>query len=97
MTQKRFRNLNAKERFTALQAGEIDILSRNTTWTISRDTSVGLGLHLQSLRRSRHDGEKASGIKGLKGLEGKSVCVQTGTTTEQNAPKRRCQVYAHRL
>lgn len=80
-----FRNLNAKERFTALQAGEIDILSRNTSWTISRDTSVGL----EFAPTVFYDGQgmmvkKASGIKDLKGLEGKSVCVQTGTTTEQN-------------
>jgi general L-amino acid transport system substrate-binding protein len=37
-----YRNLNAKERFTALQSGEIDVLSRNTTWTLSRDTSSRL-------------------------------------------------------
>lgn len=80
-----FRNLNAKERFTALQAGEIDILSRNTTWTISRDTSVGL----EFAPTVFYDGQgmmvkTASGIKDLKGLQGKSVCVQTGTSTEQN-------------
>lgn len=80
-----FRNLSAKERFTALQAGEIDILSRNTTWTISRDTSVGL----EFAPTVFYDGQgmmvkKTSGIKDLKGLQGKSVCVQTGTTTEQN-------------
>ena len=80
-----FRNLNAKERFTALQSGEVDILSRNTTWTISRDTSVGL----EFAPTVFYDGQgmmvkKAGGIKDLKGLEGKSVCVQTGTTTEQN-------------
>jgi general L-amino acid transport system substrate-binding protein len=80
-----FRNLNAKERFTALQAGEIDILSRNTTWTISRDTSIGL----EFAPTVFYDGQgmmvkKASGIKDLKGLEGKSVCLQTGVTHEQN-------------
>lgn len=80
-----FRNLNAKERFTALQAGEVDILSRNTTWTISRDTSVGL----EFAPTVFYDGQammvkSTSGIKTLKNLEGKSVCVQTGTTTEQN-------------
>lgn len=80
-----FRNLNAKERFTALQAGEIDILSRNTSWTISRDTSIGLEFAPVVF----YDGQgmmvkQASGIKDLKGLEGKSVCIQTGTTTEQN-------------
>jgi len=80
-----FRNLNAKERFTALQSGEIDILSRNTSWTTSRDTSVGL----QFAPIVFYDGQgmmvkKASGITDLKGFQGKSVCVQTGTTTEQN-------------
>jgi len=78
---------------------EIDILSRNTTWTISRDTSVGLEFAPTVFTTVRHDGE-TSGIKGLKGLEGKSVCVQTGTTTEQNLAdqmRNRCQVYAHRL
>ena len=80
-----FRNLTAKERFTALQAGEIDILSRNTTWTLSRDSSVGL----EFAPTVFYDGQgmmvkQATGIKDLKGLEGKSVCVQTGTTTEQN-------------
>jgi len=80
-----YRNLNAKERFTAVQAGEVDILSRNTTWTISRDTSVGL----EFAPTVFYDGQgmmvkKASGIKNLKDLEGSSICVQTGTTTEQN-------------
>ncbi|PIG93017.1 amino acid ABC transporter substrate-binding protein [Gloeocapsopsis sp. IPPAS B-1203] len=80
-----FRNLNAKERFTALQAGEIDVLSRNTTWTISRDTSTGL----EFAPTVFYDGQgmmvkQDSGIKDLKGLQGRSVCVQTGTSTEQN-------------
>ncbi len=79
-----FRNLNAKERFTALQAREIDILSRNTSWTISRDTSVGL----EFAPTVFYDGQgmmvkTASGLKDLKGLEGKSVCLQTGVTHEQ--------------
>lgn len=80
-----FRNLNAKERFTALQAGEVDILSRNTTWTMSRDTSVGL----EFLPVTFYDGQgvmvkKSAGTKDLKGLQGKAVCMETGTTTEQN-------------
>lgn len=80
-----FRNLNAKERFTALQSGEIDILSRNTSWTISRDTSVGLEFAPVVFYDGQGIMVKAkSSIKDLKGLEGKSVCVQTGTTTEQN-------------
>jgi general L-amino acid transport system substrate-binding protein len=80
-----YRNLNAKERFTAVQTGEIDILSRNTTWSLSRDTSVGLefapvvfydsqGLMVRS----------ANGIKQLSDLKNKSICIQIGTTTEQN-------------
>ncbi len=80
-----YRNLNAKERFTAVQTGEVDILSRNTTWTMSRDTSVGLEFAPVVF----YDGQgimvkKASGIKALADLKGKSICIQTGTTTEQN-------------
>lgn len=80
-----YRNLNAKERFTALQSGEIDILSRNTTWTLSRDGAVGLDFAPTVF----YDGQgimvkKNSGIKSLKNFQGKSVCVQTGTTNEQN-------------
>jgi general L-amino acid transport system substrate-binding protein len=80
-----FRNLNAKERFTALQTGEIDLLSRNTTWTMSRDTSVGL----QFAPVIFYDGQaimvrKNSGIKSLADLKNKAICTQTGTTTEQN-------------
>jgi general L-amino acid transport system substrate-binding protein len=83
--QVEFRNLNAKERFTALQTGEVDILSRNTTWTLSRDTSVGLEFGPVVF----FDGQglmvkKASGIKTLADLKDKSICLQTGTTTEQN-------------
>lgn len=80
-----FRNLNAKERFTAVQTGEVDVLSRNTTWTLSRDTSVGLEFAPVVF----YDGQgimvkRASGIKTLADLKGKSICIQTGTTTEQN-------------
>ncbi|MBH8561986.1 amino acid ABC transporter substrate-binding protein [Nostoc sp. CENA67] len=80
-----FRNLNAKERFTALQTGEVDVLSRNTTWTLSRDTSVGLEFAPVVF----YDGQgimvrKNANIKSLADLKGKAICVQTGTTTEQN-------------
>ncbi|MEA5578372.1 amino acid ABC transporter substrate-binding protein [Anabaena sp. UHCC 0451] len=80
-----FRNLNAKERFTALQTGEIDLLSRNTSWTLSRDTSVGLDFAPVVF----YDGQaimvrKNSGIKSLNDLKDKAICAQTGTTTEQN-------------
>jgi general L-amino acid transport system substrate-binding protein len=80
-----FRNLNAKERFTALQTGEVDILSRNSTWILSRDASMGLDFAPVIF----YDGQgmmirKNSGIKSLKDLKDKRICVQTGTTTEQN-------------
>lgn len=84
-----YRQLNAKERFTALQSGEIDVLSRNTTWTTSRDSSVGLEFAPVVF----YDGQgmmvqQDSGISSLEDFAGKSVCVQTGTTTEQNLADR---------
>ncbi len=77
--------LSAKERFTALQSGEIDILSRNTTWTLVRDTALGLNF----AGVNYYDGQgfmvpKKIGIKSAKELEGASVCVNIGTTTELN-------------
>lgn len=80
-----FRKLTAEQRFTALQSGEVDLLNRNTTWTISRDTSVGM----EFAPTTFYDGQgmmvsKASGITKLEDLKGKSVCVLSGTTTEQN-------------
>ncbi|MBF2017078.1 MAG: amino acid ABC transporter substrate-binding protein [Rivularia sp. T60_A2020_040] len=80
-----FRNLNAKERFTAVQTGEVDILSRNTTWTMSRDTSVGLDFAPVVF----YDGQgmmvrQNSNIKSLEDLKDKAICTQTGTTNEQN-------------
>jgi general L-amino acid transport system substrate-binding protein len=77
--------LNAQQRFTALQSGEIDILSRNTTWTLTRDAS--LGMHFTGT--TYYDGQgfmaPAKGkIKSAKQLKGATVCVQSGTTTEKN-------------
>jgi general L-amino acid transport system substrate-binding protein len=77
--------LTAKERFTALQSGEIDVLSRNTTWSMSRDTAMGLVF----AGVTYYDGQglmvpKKLGVKSAKELNGASVCVQTGTTTELN-------------
>ncbi|MBL6959157.1 MAG: amino acid ABC transporter substrate-binding protein [Rhodospirillales bacterium] len=77
--------LTAKERFTALQSGEIDILSRNTTWTHTRDTSLGLNF----AGVNYYDGQgflvnKSLGVKSAKELDGASVCIQAGTTTELN-------------
>lgn len=77
--------LSAKERFTALQSKDIDLLSRNTTWTLSRDTSLGLDFTTITY----YDGQgfmvrKDLGVKSAKELDGATICVQTGTTTELN-------------
>ncbi len=84
-TKVEFRKLSAQERFTAVQTGEVDVLNRNTTWTISRDTKVGM----EFAPTLFYDGQgvmvsKASGIKSIEELGGKSICVLSGTTTEQN-------------
>jgi general L-amino acid transport system substrate-binding protein len=81
----KFVPLSAKDRFTALQSGEIDVLSRNTTWTLSRDTSLGANF----TGVTYYDGQGFLVKKSLKvnsalELNSASVCVQTGTTTEQN-------------
>ena len=81
----RYVPLSAQQRFTALQSGEIDVLSRNTTFTLTRDAS--LGLHQTAV--TYYDGQgfmapvKAN-IKSAKQLKGATVCVQAGTTTEKN-------------
>src|ERR1700682_2215805 len=84
-TKVKFVPLSAKDRFTALQSGEIDVLSRNTTWTLSRDTSLGANF----TGVTYYDGQGFLVKKSLKvnsalELNSASVCVQTGTTTEQN-------------
>lgn len=84
-TKVRFTPLTAKERFTALQSGEIDVLSRNTTWTSSRDG--GMGLIFAGV--TYYDGQgflvnKKLGVKSAKELDGATVCIQAGTTTELN-------------
>jgi general L-amino acid transport system substrate-binding protein len=81
----KFSPLSAKERFTALQSGEVDLLARNSTWTISRDTSLGLDFRAVNY----YDGQgfmvrKDLGVSSALQLSGASVCVQTGTTTELN-------------
>lgn len=81
----RYSPLTAKERFTALQSGEVDILSRNTTWTSSRD--AGLGLNFAGV--NYYDGQgflvnKSLGVTSAKELDGATVCIQAGTTTELN-------------
>lgn len=84
-TKVRFSPLSAKDRFTALQSGEVDLLSRNTTWTLQRDTSLGLNF----AGINYYDGQgfmvrKSLNVKSARELSGASVCVQTGTTTELN-------------
>jgi general L-amino acid transport system substrate-binding protein len=77
--------LNAQQRFTALQSGEVDILSRNTTFTLTRDASLGL----MSTTPTYYDGQgfmvtKKSKITSAKQLKNVEMCVQSGTTTEKN-------------
>jgi general L-amino acid transport system substrate-binding protein len=81
----KYTNLTGKTRFEALKAGEIDILSRNTTWTYSRDVD----LKLTFLGVSFYDGQgfmvpASLGVSSATELDGASVCIQTGTTTELN-------------
>jgi general L-amino acid transport system substrate-binding protein len=81
----RYTPLTAQQRFTALQSGEVDILSRNTTWTLTRDTSLGLNF----VGVNYYDGQgfmvhRKLNVKSAKQLNGATVCVQPGTTTELN-------------
>ncbi len=81
----KFTPLSAKERFTALSSGEIDILSRNTTWTMTRDTQLGLNF----AGVNYYDGQgmmvpKELGVTSATELDGAAVCTNTGTTTELN-------------
>ncbi len=81
----KFSPLSAKERFTALQSGAIDVLSRNSTWTMTRDTTLGLSF----AGVTYYDGQgfmvpTKLGVKSALELNGASVCTQTGTTTELN-------------
>jgi general L-amino acid transport system substrate-binding protein len=81
----RYVPLSAPQRFTALQSGEVDVLSRNTTWTLQREASLGLLFAPITF----YDGQgfivaKKLGIKSAKELSGATICVQPGTTTELN-------------
>ena len=81
----KFVNLTGKNRFPALQSGEVDVLSRNTTWTLSRDVDLGFTF----IGISYYDGQgfigrKSLGVMSAKELGGASICIQTGTTTELN-------------
>lgn len=84
-TKVRFIPLAAKDRFTALQSGEVDVLSRNSTATMSRDTQLGLDFPVINY----YDGQgfmvrKKLGVSSAKELNGASICTQQGTTTELN-------------
>lgn len=80
-----FRPTSAQERFTVLQTGEVDVLIRNTTWTSNRDTALGFNF----APTTYYDGQgflvrANSGIEVLEDLDGTTICVQSGTTTELN-------------
>ncbi|MBL8592069.1 MAG: amino acid ABC transporter substrate-binding protein, partial [Devosia sp.] len=82
----RYTPLTSQERFTALSAGEIDVLSRTTTWTMSRDTQLGI----KFIGTMFYDGQgfmvrKADNIASALDLSGAAVCIESGTTTELNA------------
>ncbi len=84
-TKVQFSSLSAKDRFTALQSGEVDVLARNTTITLSRDTNLGLSF----VGVNYYDGQgflvpKKLNITSVKGLDGASICTQAGTTLELN-------------
>jgi general L-amino acid transport system substrate-binding protein len=81
----RYTPTSAQQRFTALQSGEVDVLARNTTWTVVRDTSLGFNFAGVNF----YDGQgfmvpKKLNVKSAKQLNGATVCVQPGTTTELN-------------
>jgi len=85
--QGQVHRLSAKDRFTALQSGEVDILSRNTTWTINRDTALGLnfaGVTYYDGQGFMINAKKLPGVNSALQLSGAAVCVQAGTTTELN-------------
>ncbi|MGX5666093.1 amino acid ABC transporter substrate-binding protein [Rhizobium daejeonense] len=84
-TKVKYTPLSAKDRFPALQSGEVDMLARNTTWTISRDSQLGFDFRAVNY----YDGQgfmvpKSLNVKSALELSGAAVCVQSGTTTELN-------------
>ena len=84
-TKVKFQPLSAKDRFTALQSGEVDVLIRNTTWSMSRDTQLGFNFRAVNY----YDGQgfmvrKKLNVSSAMELSGASICVQQGTTTELN-------------
>lgn len=97
-TRVDFRDLSPSERFAALASGEIDLLSRNTTLTLSRDATGGNGLSFAPT--VFYDGQgvmvrASSGITTLRGLAGKPICVGSGTTSELNLADRMREIHAN--
>jgi general L-amino acid transport system substrate-binding protein len=85
-TKVRYSPLSSTERFTALSSGEVDLLSRTTTWTMSRDTQLGI----MFAGTTYYDGQgfmvhKSLGVSSVKDLSGATLCIEKGTTTELNA------------
>jgi len=81
----KFTPLTAKERFTALASGEVDLLSRNTTHTLHRDTALGLNFtYYNYIDGQGFMVKKSLGVKSAKELDGAAICIQQGTTTELN-------------
>jgi general L-amino acid transport system substrate-binding protein len=92
-----YRDLNSSERFAALASGEVDMLSRNTTETLTRDAAGGNGLSFAPT--TFYDGQGVmvaanSGVRSLKDLAGKPICVESGTTTELNLADRMREIKA---
>jgi general L-amino acid transport system substrate-binding protein len=84
-TKVKFTPLNTQQRFTALQSGEVDVLTRNTTVTLTRDTTLGLiGVGVNYYDSQGIMVNKSLNVKSAKELDGATVCVQPGTTTELN-------------
>ena len=80
-----FVTLTGKTRFPALASGEVDVLARNTTWTFSRDVDLGFTfVGINYYDGQGFLGRKALGVESAKELDGASICIQTGTTTELN-------------
>ena len=80
----KFVPLNSPQRFSALQAGEVDVLARNTTWNLTRDASLGAVF----VGTNYYDGQgflvpKKLNVKSAKQLNGATICVQSGTSSEQ--------------
>ena len=94
-TKVEYRNLDSTERFTALRGGEVDMLSRNTTWTLSRDATGGNAMEFAPSTFYDAQGMMVradSGFTKLEDMQGSRICVETGTTTELNLTSRMAEL-----